>query len=140
MYVAPLYALNKITMQYCSRNHVTGVPSALGSLRWGAVPWLRGLRAGLVALWCPKLCVPTVLPSVEKGLLGRGRWDKPLPVTGEAVSGGAERTERTKDPQGGREVLLLEEGNSWRKIAESFQAEGVALLFPSKSPQSWLET
>lgn len=24
--------------------------------------------------------MPTVLPSVEKGLLGRGRWDKPLPA------------------------------------------------------------
>lgn len=44
------------------------------------MPWLRGLRVGLVALWWPRLCVPTVLPSVEKGLLGRGRWDKPLPA------------------------------------------------------------
>lgn len=26
--------------------------------------------------------MPTVLPSVEKGLLGRGRWDKPLPARG----------------------------------------------------------
>lgn len=55
-------------------------PSAPASLRWGAVPWLRGLRVGLVALWWPKLCVPTVLPSVENGLLGRGLWDKPLPA------------------------------------------------------------
>lgn len=46
------------------------------------MPWLRGLRVGLVALWWPKLCVPTVLPSVENGLLGRGLWDKPLPATG----------------------------------------------------------
>lgn len=57
------------------------------------MPWLRGLRVGLVALWWPRLCVPTVLPSVEKGLLGRGRWDKPLPArgddtTGELVTGG----------------------------------------------------
>lgn len=57
-------------------------PSAPGSLRWGAAPWLRGLRVGLVALWWPRLCVPTVLPSVENGLLGRGLWDKPLPVRG----------------------------------------------------------
>lgn len=57
-------------------------PSAPASLRWGAVPWLRGLRVGLVALWWPKLCVPTVLPSVENGLLGRGLWDKPLPAGG----------------------------------------------------------
>lgn len=61
---------------------VTNSPSALASLRWGAVPWLRGLRVGLVALWWPKLCVPTVLPSVENGLLGRGLWDKPLPTRG----------------------------------------------------------
>lgn len=26
--------------------------------------------------------MPTVLPSVENGLLGRGLWDKPLPVRG----------------------------------------------------------
>lgn len=33
--------------------------------------------------------MPTVLPSVEKGLLGRGRWDKPLPAGGgELVNGG----------------------------------------------------
>lgn len=44
------------------------------------MPWFRGLRVGRVALWWPKLCEPTVLPSVEKGLLGRGLWDKPLPA------------------------------------------------------------
>lgn len=75
---------------------VADSPSAPGSLRWGAVPWLRGLRVGLVALWWPRLCVPTVLPSVENGLLGRGLWDKPLPAKGarERRSTEARRTEK----------------------------------------------
>lgn len=112
----------------------TGVPSALGSLRWGAVPWLRGLRVGLVALWCPKLCEPTVLPSVEKGLLGRGRWHKPLPATGEPVSvGGAERTKQAEDRKRRQEgCFLLEE----EAAGGSFQAEGIARLFPSKRPKA----
>lgn len=54
------------------------LPSALASRRCGAVPGPLCLRVGLAARWWPRLCVPTVLPSVENGLEGRGLWCRPL--------------------------------------------------------------
>lgn len=48
------------------------LPSALVSLRCTAVPGPLFLRVGRAARWWPRLCVPTVLPSVENGLAGRG--------------------------------------------------------------------
>lgn len=55
-----------------------GRSSALASRRCGAVPGPLCLRVGLAARWWPRLCVPTVLPSVENGLAGRGLWCRPL--------------------------------------------------------------
>lgn len=72
--------------------------------------------------------MPTVLPSVENGLLGRGLWDKPLPVRGpqeSLVNRGLENRAAGGGNTGRKQLkrkLSAEDGVVWGKSESESKA------------------